>query len=58
MGDVGHIDPGGDHQLQDGLAEHTLGHRYRDRADSGDFAQFLTLDPAAAQRLGVDPQQG
>ncbi len=53
-----HVDPVGDDQFEDGLAEQVPGHRDRDRADPGDFAQFLTLHVAAAQRLRVDPQQG
>jgi hypothetical protein len=57
VGDVGHIDAVGDDELDDGLAEQVAGYGDRDGTDAGNFAQFLAVGPAAAQRFDVDSQQ-
>ena len=56
---LSHVDPVGDDQFEDRLAEHIPGDRDRDRADPGDFAQFLTRRPgrgaAPARRPATGP---
>ncbi len=56
MSHIHDVDPVGDDQFEDGVAEQVPGDRDRDGADAGDLAQFLTLrrgrgaTPAASTR--------
>ena len=56
VGDVSHVHTIGDDEFDDRLAEQVAGHQDRNGSHPGDLAQFLAVDPAAAQRCRVDAQ--
>lgn len=58
VADVGDVDPAGDDELDDGVAQQLAGGADRDRADAGDLAGLVAVEPAAQERGEVDAEQG
>jgi hypothetical protein len=56
VGHVEDVDPAGDDELEDGIAEELAGHGDGDGADAGDLAEFVAGDPAAVQGGEVDSE--
>jgi hypothetical protein len=54
VGDVEHVDPFGDDELEDGVAEQLACRGGRDRSEPGDLAELVVADVAAYERFPVD----
>ena len=50
---VGDVNTLGDHELENRVAEQLAGGRHRDRAEAGEIADLVTLDPPTAQGFDV-----
>jgi hypothetical protein len=57
MGDVQHVDPLGDDQLQDGFAEQLACGRHGDGSEARDVAQFIAFDRPSLERFEVGPNE-